>query len=121
MEGTINRTDDFLFLSADFFPNEHYRSKRHANSANDTRKAKTTAVMIKEMHNILSEGRIRLCKSTNEACQTGPPGPRGEKGERGRKGKRGSRGSKGDRGIMGSQGKSGPVGPKGDAGIKGKK
>ena len=80
MEGTVNRTDDFLFLSADFFPNEHYRSKRHGNSANNTIEAKTTTVMIKEMHNILSEGRLRLCKSTNEACQTGPPGPGGEEG-----------------------------------------
>ncbi|CAH3032796.1 unnamed protein product [Porites lobata] len=96
-------------------------SKRHVKSANNSREAKTTAVLIKEIHNILSEGRIRLCKSTNASCLSGPPGPRGEKGDRGRKGKRGSRGSKGDRGIMGSQGKSGPVGPKGDAGLKGQK
>ena len=56
MEGTVNRTDDFLFLSADFFPNEHYRSKRYANSANNTIEAKTTTVIIKEMHIFYQRG-----------------------------------------------------------------
>ena len=83
-EGTINRTDDFLFLSTDFFPNENYRSKRHANSANNTREAKTTAVMIKEIHNILSEGRIRLCNQQMRRVSQVHPDRRETEDEKGR-------------------------------------
>ena len=80
--------------------------------------------MIKEIHKLLSEGRPGLCKSTSDACLSGPPGPpgqpgpRGEKGDRGRKGKKGTRGSPGK---SGKQGIMGPVGPKGDLGLKGQK
>ena len=124
---------NFLFLFSELYTDEHHRARRQANSANNTRKAKTTATMIKEIHKLLSDGRQRLCKSTSGACFSGPPGPpgppgpRGEKGDRGRKGKKGTRGNKGDRGIMGSPGKNGkqgimgPGGPKGDLGLKGQK
>ena len=80
--------------------------------------------MIKEIHKLLSEGRPRLCKSTSDACLSGPPGPpgqpgpRGEKGDRGRKGKKGTPGSPGK---SGKQGIMGPAGPKGDLGLKGQK
>ena len=114
----------FLFVLAEFYTYEHHRARRQANSANNTRKAKTTATMIKEIHELLSQGRPGLCKSTNDACLSGPPGPpsqpgpRGEKGDRGRKGKKGTRGSPGK---SGKQGIMGPVGPKGDLGLKGQK
>jgi len=113
-----------LFLLAEFNTHEHHRARRQAKSANNTRKAKTTATMIKEIHKLLSEGRPRLCKSTSDACLSGPPGPpgqpgpRGEKGDRGRKGKKGTRGSPGK---TGKQGIMGPAGPKGDLGLKGQK
>ena len=114
----------FLFVLAEFYTDEPHRARRQANSANNTRKAKTTATMIKEIHELLSQGRPGLCKSTNDACLSGPPGPpgqpgpRGEKGDRGRKGKKGTRGSPGK---SGKQGIMGPVGPKGDLGLKGQK
>ena len=115
---------NFLFLFSELYTDEHHRARRQANSANNTRKAKTTATMIKEIHKLLSEGRPGLCKSTSDACLSGPPGPpgqpgpRGEKGDRGRKGKKGTRGSPGK---SGKQGIMGPVGPKGDLGLKGQK
>ena len=114
----------FLFVLAEFYTYEHHRARRQANSANNTRKAKTTATMIKEIHELLSERRPGLWKSTNDACLSGPPGPpgqpgpRGEKGDRGRKGKKGTQGSPGK---SGKQGIMGPVGPKGDLGLKGQK
>ena len=114
----------FLFILAEFYAYEHHRARRQANSGNNTRKAKTTATIIKEIHKLLSEGRPGLCKSTSDACLSGPPGPpgqpgpRGEKGDRGRKGKKGTQGSPGK---SGKQGIMGPVGPKGDLGLKGQK
>ena len=114
----------FLFLLAEFYTYGHHRARRQANSANNTSKAKTTATMIKEMHKLLLEVRQRLCKSTSNACLSGPPGPpgptgpRGEKGDRGRKGKKGTRGSPGK---SGKQGIMGPAGPKGVVGLKGQK
>ena len=50
----------FKFLLAEFYTDEHHRARRQANSGNNTRKAKTTATMIKEIHKLLSEGRPRL-------------------------------------------------------------
>ena len=115
---------NFLFLFSELYTDEHHRARRQANSANNTRKAKTTATMIKEMHKLLSEGRQRLCTPKSNACPLGPPGPpgqpgpKGEKGDRGRKGKKGTRGSPGksvEQGIMG------PAGLKGDLGLEGQK
>ena len=114
----------FLFLSAEFYTYGHHRARRQANSANNIRKAKTTASMIKEMHKLLLERRQRLCTPKSDACPLrppetpGPPGPRGEKGDRGRKGKKGTRGSPGQ---SGKQGIMGPAGPKGEVGLKGQK
>ena len=48
------------FLLAEFYTDEHHRGRRQANSGNNTRKAKTTATMIKEIHKLLLEGRPRL-------------------------------------------------------------
>ena len=50
----------FKFLLAEFYTDENHRARRQANSGNNTRKAKTTATMIKEIQNFLSEGRPRL-------------------------------------------------------------
>ena len=50
----------FKFLLAEFYTDERHRARRQANSGNNTRKAKTTATMIKEIHKLLSEGRPRL-------------------------------------------------------------
>ena len=48
------------FLLAEFYTDEHHRARRQANSGNNTRKAKTTTTMIKEIHKLLSERRPRL-------------------------------------------------------------
>ena len=114
----------FLFVVAEFYTDEPHRARRQANSANNTRKAKTTATMIKEMHKLLSEGRQRLCTPKSDACPLGPPGPPGPPGPRGGKGDRGRKGKKGTRGSPGKsskQGIMGPAGPKGDVGLKGQK
>ena len=114
----------FLFFFAEFYTYEHFRAGRQANSANNTRKAKTTDTMIKEMHKLLSKGRQRLCTPTSDACPLGPPGPPGPTGPRGKKGDRGRKGRKGTRGSPGESGKQGimgPVGPKGEVGLKGQK
>ena len=120
-------------LLKDFHSYEHDRGRRQANLANTTRKDKATVDVMSKINKLLTEGRLQLCQSKGDTCQSGPPGPpgptgpRGEKGDRGRKGKRGSQGNKGDRGIMGSTGRSGkqgimgPIGPIGDPGHKGHK
>ena len=115
-----------MFLLPESYAYEHHRARRQiqkTNSGNNTRKAKTTAALIKEIHKLLSEGRPGLCKSSDE-CLSGPPGPPGQPGPRGQKGDRGRKGKKGTRGSPGKSGKQGimgQVGPKGDLGLKGQK
>ena len=123
----------FYYLLKDFVSYEHGRARRQANLANTTRKDAAAVDVINKINKLLTEGRLLLCQSKGDICQSGPPGPpgppgpRGEKGDRGRKGKRGAHGNKGDRGIMGSPGKSGKqgimgtIGPQGDPGLKGQK
>ena len=87
---------NFLFLFSELYTDEHHRARRQANSVNNTRKAKTTATMIKEMHKLLSEGRQRLCTPKSNACPLGPPGPPGHQG---RKEKRETEDEKGRREV----------------------
>lgn len=100
------------------------RNRRQADSIEKTKEEKRTADVMLKINELLSDGSLQLCQSTDLAgpCgRIGPPGPPGPRGKKGRPG------DKGDRGIMGSPGKSGkqgimgPIGLKGETGPKGER
>ena len=65
----------FYYVLKDFDSYEHGRGRRQANLVNTTRKDTATVEVMSKINKLLTEGRLQLCQSKGDICQSGPPGP----------------------------------------------